>query len=72
MASSPAWNYVSLLWSVKQFAIETDNGWGRSEFGKIDRQLSLAKAAEHGDPKRYVEELVEADWRVPRMDDQQG
>lgn len=54
--SSP-WDYVSPLWTVKQFALETDNGWGRSHLKRIDRQLEAAKATE-GNPDQYVKELA--------------
>lgn len=57
MASSPAWNYLTRLWTVGEFKIETDNGWGRSQLRRIDTQLAKAKAAE-GDPTRYVAELA--------------
>ena len=57
MSTSPAWNYISPLWSVRQFAIETDNGWGRSQLRRIDRQLGIAKAAE-ANTAQYVRELA--------------
>jgi hypothetical protein len=55
MPSSP-WNYISPLWTVHQFKIETDNGWGRSQLRRSDQQLARAKAAE-SNPPVYVREL---------------
>jgi hypothetical protein len=55
MPSSP-WNYISHLWTVQQFKVETDNGWGRSQLRRIDQQLSRANAAE-SNPSAYVQEL---------------
>ncbi len=54
---SPAWDYVSRLWTVKEFTIETDNGWGRSQLRRIDRQLAAAKATE-SNSDQYVKELA--------------
>jgi hypothetical protein len=56
MPSSP-WNYISPLWTVQRFKIETDNGWGRSQLRRIDGQLAAAKAAE-GNPNLYVQALA--------------
>ena len=69
MPSSP-WNYISPLWTVKQFAIETDNGWGRSQLRRIDRQLAAAKATE-GNPDQYIKELAKlvdecSEWMISK------
>lgn len=55
MPSSP-WNYISHLWTVQQFRVETDNGWGRSQLRRIDQQLARANAAE-SNPREYVQQL---------------
>jgi hypothetical protein len=67
---SSAWNYISHLWTVQQFKIETDNGWGRSQLRRIDDQLARAKTAE-SNPPVYVHELARLidecrDWMISK------